>query len=93
MARENFEISIRGKGHKFGLDRATKKVSVPDALDACDLISAITQEHDASGRPAADYPLGGCFNLENGERHMEFAPGWSMTAANKAKIRKCKFAE
>lgn len=80
MARENFDIMVRGTSRKFGLDRVSKQMFVPQAIDAHDLISAITREHDASGLPFEDYPLGVCLN------EFVIADGWSMDPSDDAKV-------
>jgi hypothetical protein len=88
MAKENFDIpTTGGRSRKFGIDRVTKKLSAPESIDATDFIDAITDEHITSGRPETDYPLGPCVNIDNTTREVTLAPGWTMTTAQRTKLR------
>lgn len=86
MAREDFDITVRGNSRKFGLDRVSKKMFVPQEITAHDLISAITLEHDASGLPFEDYPLGLCVH------EFVIADGWVMAPGEKARVSRKNFS-
>ena len=88
MARIEHSINIDGEVSRFGIDPVTKILDVPVNLDEHEFIQAIALEFSEVAPTEEDYPLDACICDENGLRHLNLASGWSISAADRAKLRR-----
>lgn len=88
MARIEHSRNIDGVMVTFGIDIVTKTLDVPTNLDAHEFIQAIAIEFSDIAPTEEDYPLDACIFDENGLRHLNLAPGWSISVADRAKLRR-----
>ncbi len=88
MARNEHSVNIDGAIVRFGIDPITKTLDVPVNLDAHAFIQAIAIEFSDMAPTEEDYPLDACIFDENGLRHLNLAPGWSISVADRAKLRR-----